>query len=83
MPAAPQKRPAPRRSGTPALDGLLLGRFAAVLVGIVAAAAGAAWLLDAQAAPAVAKAVRLLGLVVATGWTFHAVSTLLGTRPER
>ena len=79
MPAAPQKRPAPRRSGTPAIDGLLLGRFAAVLVGIVAAAAGAAWLLDAQAAPAVATAVRLLGLVVATGWTFHAVSTLLGT----
>ena len=78
MPAAPQTRPAPRRRGPSALDGLLLGRFAAVLVGIVAAAAGAAWLLDAQAAPAVATAVRLLGLVAAIGWTFYAVSALLG-----
>jgi ABC-type transport system involved in multi-copper enzyme maturation permease subunit len=79
MPAAPHARPDPRRPGTPALDSLVLGRFAAVLVGIVAAAAGAAWLLDTQAAPAVATAVRLLGLVAAIGWTFYAVSILLGT----
>jgi ABC-type transport system involved in multi-copper enzyme maturation permease subunit len=79
MPAAPQTRPAPRRPGTPAIDGLLVGRFAAVLVGIIAAAAGAAWLLDTQAAPAVATAVRLLGLVAAISWSFYTVSTLLGT----
>jgi len=52
--------------------------FAGVLAAIAAAAAAAGWLLDAQAAPAVATAVRLAGLVVAIGWTFYGVSTLLG-----
>lgn len=54
--------------------------FAGVLAGIIAASAAAGWLLDAQAAPTVATAVRLTGLVAAIGWTFFGVSTLLGSR---
>jgi len=54
-------------------------RFAGVLAAITAAAAAAGWLLDAQAAPTVATAVRLAGLVAAIGWTFFGVSTLLGS----
>jgi ABC-type transport system involved in multi-copper enzyme maturation permease subunit len=54
--------------------------FAGVLAGIIAASVAAGWLLDAQAAPTVATAVRLAGLVAAIGWTFFGVSTLLGSR---
>jgi ABC-type transport system involved in multi-copper enzyme maturation permease subunit len=50
-----------------------------VLAAIVASAAAAGWLLDVQAAPAVATAVRLAGLVAAIGWTFYGVATLLGS----
>jgi hypothetical protein len=55
-----------------------LAFFAGVLTAIAAATAAAGWLLDAQAAPAVASAVRLAGLVAVIGWTFYGVSTLLG-----
>jgi hypothetical protein len=50
-----------------------------VLAAIVASAAAAGWLLDVQAAPAVATAVRLAGLVAAIGWTFYGIATLLGS----
>jgi ABC-type transport system involved in multi-copper enzyme maturation permease subunit len=53
--------------------------FAGVLAAIAAATAAAGWLLDAQAAPTVATAVRLAGLIAAIGWTFYGVSTLLGS----
>jgi hypothetical protein len=53
--------------------------FAGVLAAVAAASAAAGWLLDAQAAPTVATAVRLVGLIAAIGWTFYGVSTLLGS----
>jgi len=56
-----------------------LAIFCGVLAAIGAAAAAAGWLLDAQVAPEVATAVRLAGLVVAIGWTFFGVATLLGS----
>jgi ABC-type transport system involved in multi-copper enzyme maturation permease subunit len=56
-----------------------LAFFAGVLAAIAAATAAAGWLLDAQAAPTVATAVRLAGLIAAIGWTFFGVSTLLGS----
>jgi ABC-type transport system involved in multi-copper enzyme maturation permease subunit len=52
--------------------------FAGVFAAITAAAAAAGWLLDAQAAPTVATAVRLAGLAAAIGWTFFGISTLVG-----
>jgi len=53
--------------------------FAGVLAAVGAATAAAGWLLDSQAAPTVATAVRLAGLVAAIGWTLYGVSTLLGS----
>ncbi|NCA10712.1 hypothetical protein EBR56_02700 [bacterium] len=53
--------------------------LAGVLAAIATATAAAGWLLDAQAAPTVATAVRLAGLVAAIGWTLYGVSTLLGS----
>lgn len=53
-----------------------LAFFAGVLAAIAAATAAAGWLLDTQAAPTVATAVRLAGLIAAIGWTFYGVSTL-------
>lgn len=64
------------------LDAAISGRpiafFAGGITAIAAAAAATAGLLDAQAAPGVASAVRLAGLVAAIGWTFFSVATLLG-----
>ena len=62
-------------------DGNALGPvalFAGVLAAIAAATTAAGWLLDTQAAPNVAAAVRLAGLVASIGWTFYGVSTLQG-----
>jgi hypothetical protein len=53
--------------------------FVGVLAAIIAAAGAAGWLLDEQAAPAVADAARLAGLVAVIGWAFYGVATLLGS----
>jgi len=76
----------PRHSSSPGdtgIDPKACAFFVGVLVAIAVAATAAGWLLDAQAAPGVATAVRLVGLVAAVGWTFTAVAGLLasGFRP--